>query len=76
MQFHLTVAKATHNHLVETILATVITIFEPFIKKVLLSESGISLSIKNHTNLIQIIEQKNIIEAMNAVKKSLDEFMY
>ena len=33
MQFHLTVAKATHNHLVETILATVITIFEPFIKK-------------------------------------------
>lgn len=73
MQF---VAKATHNHLVETILATVITIFEPFIKKVLLSESGISLSIKNHTNLIQIIEQKNIIEAMNAVKKSLDEFMY
>ena len=76
MQFHLTVAKATHNHLVETILATVITIFEPFIKKVLLSENGISLSIKNHTNLIQIIEQKNIIEAMNAVKKSLDEFMY
>lgn len=60
----------------ETILATVITIFEPFIKKVLLSENGISLSIKNHTNLIQIIEQKNIIEAMNAVKKSLDEFMY
>lgn len=76
MQFHLTVAKATHNHLVETILATVITIFEPFIKKVLLSENGISLSIKNHTNLIQIIEQKNTIEAMNAVKKSLDEFMY
>ena len=61
MQFNLTVAKATHNHLVETILATVITIFEPFIKKVLLSENGISLSIKNHTNLIQIIEQKNII---------------
>lgn len=76
MQFHLTVAKATHNHLVETIIATVITIFEPFIKKVLLSENGISLSVKNHTNLIQVIEQKNIMEAMNAVKKSLDEFMY
>lgn len=76
MQFHLTIAKATHNHLIETILTTVITIFEPFIKKVLLSENGILLSIKNHTNLIQVIEQKNTMEAMNAVKKSLDEFVY
>lgn len=44
--------------LLETILAIVITIFESFIKKVLLSENGILLSIENYTNLIQVNEQK------------------
>lgn len=35
IKFHMVIAKSTHNYLVETILDTIMVIFEPFIKKVL-----------------------------------------
>ncbi|WP_270510624.1 FadR/GntR family transcriptional regulator [Megamonas funiformis] len=75
IKFHMVIAKSTHNYLVETILDTIMVIFEPFIKKVLSSENGIQISVINHENLIEIIEEKNSLEAMNVVIKSLHEFM-
>lgn len=75
IKFHMVIAKSTHNYLVETILDTIMVIFEPFIKKVLSSENGIQISVINHENLIKIIEEKNSLEAMNVVIKSLHEFM-
>lgn len=75
IKFHMVIAKSTHNYLVETILDTIMVIFEPFIKKVLSSENGIEISVINHENLIKIIEEKNSLEAMNVVIKSLHEFM-
>lgn len=75
IKFHMVIAKPTHNYLVETILDTIMVIFEPFIKKVLSSENGIQISVINHENLIKIIEEKNSLEAMNVVIKSLHEFM-
>lgn len=75
IKFHMVIAKSKHNYLVETILDTIMVIFEPFIKKVLSSENGIQISVINHENLIKIIEEKNSLEAMNVVIKSLHEFM-
>lgn len=75
IKFHMVIAKSTHNYLVETILDTIMVIFEPFIKKVLSSENGIQISVINHEKLIKIIEEKNSLEAMNVVIKSLHEFM-
>lgn len=75
IKFHMVIAKSTHNYLVETILDTIMVIFEPFIKRVLSSENGIQISVINHENLIKIIEEKNSLEAMNVVIKSLHEFM-
>lgn len=75
IKFHMVIAKSTHNYLVETILDTIMVIFEPFIKKVLSSENGIQISVINHENLIKIIEEKNSLETMNVVIKSLHEFM-
>lgn len=75
IKFHMVIAKSTHNYLVETILDTIMVIFEPFIKKVLSSENGMQISVINHENLIKIIEEKNSLEAMNVVIKSLHEFM-
>lgn len=75
IKFHMVIAKSTHNYLVETILDTIMAIFEPFIKKVLSSENGIQISVINHEKLIKVIEEKNSLEAMNVVIKSLHEFM-
>lgn len=52
------IAKSTHNYLVETILDTIMVIFEPFIKKVLSSENGIQISVINHENLIKLLKKK------------------
>lgn len=71
MQFHLSIAKCVHNKLIEAILETLVLMFEPSIKKVLQKDGGIDLCLKNHYAIVDLIEQRDIINVFNTVRDTL-----
>lgn len=71
MQFHLSIAKCVHNKLIESILETLVLMFEPSIKKVLQKDGGIDLCLKNHYAIVNLIEQRDIINVFNTVRDTL-----
>ncbi|SNV04439.1 FadR/GntR family transcriptional regulator [Megamonas hypermegale] len=71
MQFHLSIAKCVHNKLIESILETLVLMFEPSIKKVLQKDGGIDLCLKNHYAIVNLIEQRDVINVFNTVRDTL-----
>ena len=71
MQFHLSIAKCVHNKLIESILETLVLMFEPSIKKVLQKDGGIDLCLKNHYAIVNLIEQRHVINVFNTVRDTL-----
>lgn len=71
MQFHLAIAKCVHNKLIEAILETLVLMFEPSIKKVLLKEHGIDLCLKNHYAIVDLIERRDVNKVFSTVEATL-----
>ena len=73
VQFHIGLAKCVHNSLIEAILEKLILIFRPSIKKVLKTEDGMRLCIKNHFAIVDIIERKSVVEVFDLVESTLSD---
>ena len=73
IKFHQTVARATHNHLIEIIWDTIMTIFKPFIKKALSVNNGIEISIADHSQYVTIITNKRCNNILPTVEKFLSK---
>lgn len=71
MQFHLAIAKCVHNKLIESILETLVLMFEPSIKKVLQTENGIDLCLKNHYAIVDLIERRDVSNVFSTVEATL-----
>lgn len=71
IQFHKIVAEATHNHLIEIIWDTIMSIFRPFIKKALSINNGINISIADHRQYVEIIQNKQNKNIIPLVEKFL-----
>lgn len=73
VDFHLQIARCVHNPLIEAILETLVLMFQPSIKKVLLKENGLALCIKNHYAIVDLIEKRDIIRVFDLVEKTLGD---
>ncbi len=73
VDFHLQIARCVHNPLIEAILETLVLMFQPSIKKVLLKEDGLALCIKNHYAIVDLIEKRDIVKVFDLVEKTLSD---
>ena len=62
-----------HNPLIEAILETLVLMFQPSIKKVLLKEDGLALCIKNHYAIVDLIEKRDIVKVFDLVERTLSD---
>lgn len=73
VDFHLQIARCVHNPLIEAILETLVLMFQPSIKKVLLKEDGLALCIKNHYAIVDLIEKRDIVKVFDLVERTLSD---
>lgn len=74
MEFHKKLVKATRNPLIIRIYDTIIELFHNYIKKSLAQKNGIPRSLKNHYEIIRLIESKNKAKVFEIVEQTLLEW--
>lgn len=74
LAFHEILLELTDNPLIIRIGQTILGLFPEYIKRSIMQENGIKRSIMNHSNILEIIRNKDAQKVMEITEKSLSEW--
>jgi len=74
LKFHSALGKATNNVLVEAIYGFTMELFKPYVAKTYDNSENGMRAIALHEGIMEAIREKNITKAMDATRKSIDEW--
>ncbi|HHY81281.1 MAG TPA: FadR family transcriptional regulator [Clostridiales bacterium] len=74
LKFHAALGKATNNVLIEAIYGFTMELFKPYITKTYENRENGMRAIALHEGILEAIREKNITKAIDATRKSIDEW--